>query len=327
MAIEIEITADLNDAIRAFQKGEISLEDLGEAAKNAGEDGRDAGKDIGKGGDDIAEGLDKATESSGKLGDSFGNVGGIAKDALEGNVGGAVEKVGTAVGALAGAIPGIGAAVGVLATEGIGALVSGLQDSQKEADALKEKISSAYRSAIEEGRTFLDEAQIQAAAFDIIYGAGDELKNAQRDAAAIGVSSSDYIRALAGDQAALNEVIAAGVQKQAELNEETRGAVGANGELVSAYDSRLTLVSDINDRLATQKQITEDTIANANLALQVTGEDLIQIQKRNDELARTPRSIPVSIVPDTSALDNLKNTRYFVNVTAQINDRYGRTIV
>lgn len=302
---EVEVAGrKMSDVLKDTQD---ALEDVGEAGEDAGKQSTDALDDTAKAGEGVK--------------DSLSAVGAAGSKALKGDVGGAAEEVATTLADIAtAAIPGVGAALGVLATEGIQAITAGLQESEKQAQALKDQLSDAYQTAVEGGRRALDEAQIQSAAYDIIFSDQRDayLKNAQ----AIGVDFTTYVRALVGDENALNQARETGIARLEQQKALTEGAVGANGEAVSAYDSQLTKIQSVVDLLNAQKASQDDIKESVELSLRLRNGDLELVQKTNKAIADTPATVPTRLTVDTSALDEMERTPRRVRV--DLYDQYGR---
>lgn len=199
---------------------------------------------------------------------------------------------------------------GSVAATGIGLITSGLQTAQQAADETKQRIAQMYQQATEDGKAFIDEAQIQAATLDIIFGDNqDAYKQAQIDAKNLGLSSQTVIRAMAGDQAALNEVLARTTALQEEHNRklaEATNPLEGRAALMSAEGQTL---DEINRRYQTQKDILDDNERKAREYLAAQAEAGEVIRKTNQSLAQTPRTVPVTYEVDASQIDNALRRR------------------
>ncbi|MBX3099001.1 MAG: hypothetical protein KF761_05420 [Salinibacterium sp.] len=335
--IVINFGAETREVEVAGRKIEDVLKDTESALEDVGAAGKNAGQGVGEGGDKAAESLDNVTTASGKFGDSLGQVGGIAKDALDGNVGGAVEKVAGVLGGLAGTIPGIGAAVGVLATEGISAVVGGLQDAQKEADELKARLVDAYKKAAEEGRNYLTSEQINAAALDILHpkdqAGRDKLDGYKKAADLIGVDQNTVILAEAGSYEDLKVVIDAAAQAEKDRRlsrnvpelQTIQGLVSEYGTLAEAHKTEAANAERSQEIKDTLAQRDRDQI---KLTREAEG-DRYQALADNyaAAAAREPVDIKTKVSVDDSALKNIGRTTYAANVLVEFKDGYGRKIL
>jgi len=318
--IIINFGAETREVEVAGRKMSDVLKDTEDALDDVGASGEDAGRQA-------SDALDDTAKASDGVKNSLSEVGGAATKFVKGDLGGAVEDVASTVTIMAGSlIPGVGAALGVLAAEGIGAITSGLQEAQKQADELKTRLTSAYQSAVDEGRALLDENQIIAASNEIIFDP-TQRKQYQEDAAAIGVDATTLIRAMSGDEAALNEVLAQGVQLRDDQKAKTEGMVGANGEVISSYDSQLTKLNDVVGKLEAQKATTDEIKQGVALAQQIRGQDYELMQKQNKLLAETPKTITTKLEVDTSALDAVERQQRTIVFRADLRDPYGSRIV
>lgn len=321
MAIEIEMTADVRNIIKALKSGEVSLDDFEDSLDDAGDAGEDAGRTIKRGAEEASDALDETSEASDELGGKLGDIGGIATDVLEGDLAGAAQG---ALGALS-ALGAGGAIAGALAAAGVGLISEGLTATQQAADEMARRLSAAYQKAAEDGRTFLDEAQIQAAALDVLFDPTLR-EQAKSDARAIGVEAIEFVRAMVGDREALNRVIEAGAQAEAEARAQTEGMVGANGEALESYNSRLSIIGNINERLAEQQALADENARAAELAMQLYGQSNEEIQKLNKSMAETPKTLPTTVTLDSSAVDSYVAKNISKSITVEFKDRYGRRI-
>lgn len=341
MAISIEFVANLRDLINGIEKGEVSIEELKDYIDSVGEAGEDAGKQAERGFDDLADSAKDAQEDVAGVGeevdDAGGKLGGLgetARDVLEGDVSGAAES---AAEALSGLGPAAGAA-GVIGAVGIGAITTALSQQQEEANETRDSLIGMYREAAEEGRKYLDEAQIIAAANDVLFNT-DKRKEAQEEANRIGVDLLTYIRAQAGDQAALNTVLERGnalLEEAAAIGDDKSKA----GQAAALQEKNaIEAVVRENERL---RDIHLEGQEAATLAGQLVAE---QQQAQRDEINRTADvaaaryqgvaaaagAIPEVITPtiifdvdDSAYYRALENARKNARIRLEITDGYGR---
>lgn len=243
-------------------------------------------------------------------------------DGVQGTMGGVVAGL-SAINPAAAAVAG-GAALSF-------ALVTAELTRQEEAaKKLRERFNTLYQEASEEGRAFLTEAQIQAEVLDILWNTErvDEYKQAQADAKSTGLDLSTVLRAQAGDQKALNDVLAvAGAQydevskKAAETRANIEGAVqGGNvGAGIEAQTSgaqqllnRYQAIADTQDEYSDKAEEASAIVA----AMQQAERDQIKRTSQADEdrwtalaehVAEAAAKPPVVIdtdlkVPDANAL-------------------------
>lgn len=293
-----DVLGDTEDDLESVgNTGEQSLKDVTDAQGEVSDSAKTMNKDIEAGGEGFGGLADKADDALGGIGDSLLGVAGIA-----GGVGGVVTSV-------------VGGAIDFV--------TGAIEDQQKAVQELKDRFADAYQTAAQEGRTFLTEAQIQAAALDIIFDSAARTK-AQDEARAIGLDAETYIRALAGDQDALTRAIGLSAVAAEKVTDSLKGGVGAQGEALTNYDKSVNLASQVNDKLLQQQQIVNDNIDAAGLALSIQDDTTASIGRTADALDRLPRVIPVSVVPDTSALDAIERTTRIVRV--DLRDIYGRAL-
>ncbi|MET0725931.1 MAG: hypothetical protein ABWY36_06240 [Leifsonia sp.] len=287
--ISISVAADT----RAFSTGvksgvldpledvEKALDDVGREGEKSGRKLEDAYKDaqrdterLEKANKDLADTIKRETTKSSKEIKSMGKEGlddfkeesnSTAKEfaaSFDGSiesVTGGIQEI--AANAFSGFGP-AGAAAGLVAAAGLGVVMSAITSQQEAADALKQKFEDAYKTAAEDGKTFLDAAAIQAAALDILFDSQSR-KDAGRDAKLLGVDLTTMVRALAGDEEALNAAIQTGIDKREEVKAAAEGTVGT---IIIEQEA----VDGVIERLKSQKGIQEENKAAAEEALEVT---------------------------------------------------------
>lgn len=199
---------------------------------------------------------------------------------------------------------------GSIAATGIGLVTSAMQTAQQAAADTKRRITDMYRDAVEEGKAFIDEAQIQAAVIEIIFGENQDAYNQARlDARNLGIDSQTVIRAMAGDQDALNQVLARTAELQGEYKkklEDSNTPMQIRATLASGESERL---GEINQRYQTQKDIIDENKKKATeyLASQEAAGEVIRAN--NKALADAPKEIPVTVRADTTEIDKALQRR------------------
>lgn len=198
---EIGIGTDTRPFEDGIRRGVIKpTEEAEDALKRLGDAGGDAGADGARGLDRLEDALKDAQRQSEKTersvediggagGKSFGKFNGAAQEVTQeigANLSEAVSSVrgnladlgqvgqdtlGGLAGTLAGAGPAgiVGAAALAAGAVGLGLVTAQLQTQQEEADLLKERLSEAYRSAAEAGRSYIDTATIIKDTQDLMY--------------------------------------------------------------------------------------------------------------------------------------------------------------
>lgn len=189
-------------------------------------------------------------------------------DGIQGTLGGIVSSLG-AVGAVAGAAGAIG----------IGLVTAELVKQQEKAEEVKAALTDAYRSAAEEGRDYLDEAQIIARANEIIFDP-DRYKKSQEDAKALGVDVTTAIRAQAGDLAALDTI--SRIATQAE--EERLRVMASDDGAAAALSLEVSALRGVADEYETLREKMNENSALAREAGAVKSE--IEREQR-EQIKRT----------------------------------------
>lgn len=229
-------------------------------------------------------------------------------------------------GTLAGAAVGVGGVAGLaLGTLG---LIGGATLARVNADAEKaeERIQSMYDAFIESGLNYLTEEQALQLLSEITGDSG-RLKAAEEQARRLGLP--------------IETVLAAQVQKGEERNEVLRVAndllddslqkleegTYTDGDRITALESIVAEYQKLNDEQATALRGAELYRAASEV---ITGQEVLtneEIQKRNQLLAQTPRQMPVTLVPDESAIDNALRRRRTLKLNIEGVDRQGRVVI
>jgi hypothetical protein len=248
-----------------------------------------------------------AEDTSGKFGDFKTN----ATDAV-GQVGQSIGDLASGTGDVGDTLQsatalfaGFGAAGGVaseLARGAISLVTKSIEEQQKQLDELKQKYSSAYKSAAQDGRDYLDEAQIIAGVQDDLFDDGKRNK-ATQDAKALHVDLITLLRAENGDTKALNDVRRQGTKVLKDQYEAegpiSRGRADQNRGLTE-QDNKLRTILDTLEQ--TGKLQTENADA-ARLFAAYTATAAADAAKVKSAIAATPSKKTVTIIADDSDLN------------------------
>jgi len=311
-----DATKDVGRASRETEKLTDGLDDVGDAAD-------DAGKSVESAGDKAADSLSDVNDKADDVGSGLQKLGGAAKAAIDGDAAGAVQGLADGLSGLAENLPLVGGAVAV----GIGLIGTALGEASAAAEETRSNIRSMYEAAAADGRTFLDEAQIQAESLKILYGDDQSrYEQAIKDSRALGLPWQEVVRAIAGDQEALNTVLDRTNELEEARNqkiEESKGPLELRGNLMTSEGQQL---NEINDRYSTQKGYIDENAARTAQWLATQQLSTEEIQKANKALAETPKSIAVVLAPDTSAIDRALYTRTLRIDVAGYNN-YGQRVI
>lgn len=262
-----ELERSMRDAQRRTEDAKDEIRDLRTELDRAGRAGKDAGRDIDRGMRDAKDGVndfkDEANSTAREAAASF--------DGSAESIGDAFQEV--AANAFAGFGP-AGAVAGLAAAAGLGAVTAELTRQQEEADKLRERLAGIYQAAAEEGRSYIDTAQIIAEANDLMFNPdrADEWKRLQEDANRLGLENYDIIAANTGERSAQEQVqerINALIQQEIDKGSESDSIVGNIGQSVYGLKNRWDEVIEV-----TQEQ-------------QAKVRELESIQGRAEESART----------------------------------------
>ncbi|MCU1439996.1 MAG: hypothetical protein JWP85_993 [Rhodoglobus sp.] len=334
--IIINFGADTREVEVGGRKIEDVLSDTEKALEDLGATGEDSLEKVTKGQDDVA---DNAKE----MGDGVAANGGKFEE-LADKADGSLGEIGEGLLGIAGIAGGVGGVVTTVVGGAVDFVTQKIEDQTAAAEELKTRFIDAYQTAAEEGRNYLDTAQIVAAASDIFFDPA-KMDEYRTKAAAVGVDVQTYVLAQAGSYEDLAVVIEAAKQKEQERVDAIDSARG--GE---AYVAEVDGIRDIIAENETLIQTHKDGASAAENAQaikdQLSQNERNQIkrtseadQARYEALAtaydtattRPPIDVPVNLdVPDVDGvLDGLQRavSRRPINVTVNGYTRNGERIV
>ena len=322
--VELNLVSDTRDAQAQYgTEMPDALERMAEALDAVDRSGEQAVEGLESGFRDILDGageagsaLEDMSEEGESASVSVRSIGSTAKQAFEGDFAGAANA---AVGLLRGFGP-AGVVAGTAAAVGIGFITSAAQEAQKATEEMTAKISSAYASAIADGRAFLTEAEILAIAHETLTDPAKR-ENARKDAEAIALDMQTYIRAQAGDEEALATVLA---NTNALIRERKEALAGRPGDINTGataedLDQQLSILRPIlAENEAIRDAIRESEQAASDYAAVVaagTGEFVAMRDVIND----IPDEVRVKIGVDRTELDKvLKDAKKGITIGARI---------
>lgn len=199
-----------------------------------------------------------------------------------------------------------GMAAGLLGAAGIGLVTAEVLKQQEEAQRLQEYFAGAYRSAVEEGRKYIDQATIQKEAQDLIFNPerAGEYKRLQEDALRIGLDANTLILAQVGDQESLNAVLERTTQVRAEEKAAAEEAGSTAIRLNTVEANELERIKGRYEDIAGMHATNADNATRAQaIKDQLHEREREQIQKGADLLRGLPtetRSRLVIEVDDTA---------------------------
>jgi hypothetical protein len=309
MALKLDILANTRELVTEMRKGGASIEEISDALDIVAREGRDAGgkvesslqdlqrqagkteravKDIGDGGAinlrKIGDGAREAQQELGQnLGETVSSIRGDLSDL--GQVG--QDTLGGLAATLASGGPaGIaGAALLAAGALGLGAVTAEMQKQQEEADKLRERISGAYQGAADDGRAYLDVAQLIAEANSLMFDPerAEEYKRIREDAKRLGLEEATVIDANAGSLDAQKEVLERINELRDELNDKPRqqGIAGT-----AEWDAEKKAIDDIEQRWTNANEVSEQYADTAKKASEAAAQ---RHAEERDQIERTAR--------------------------------------
>ena len=341
---------ELEWGMRDAQKATEKLGDeTKEVARDIEQEFRDAYRKTKQSADDAFDGVKRGANEAKDEVTSTAREGAASFTGEWSDVGDVVQE--SLANAFSGFGPG-GALVGILAAAGAGALIEGLVTAQEEADELKSKFSEMYKTAAEEGRNFLDTAQVQAEAMDIIFNPdrAEEEVRLRKEAAALGLDASTYILAMAGDEVSINTALEIGNQKRQERRDWANENLVAERETGAVTDAQGAHMDTLLGQLEDRNRLTEENKAATELALEVeatlrerTAEGNAKAKAAIDERGKALQAYAdqAASIPDPVLVPKLDTSGIFaemealrrrkwslsVGIDAVVNERRGTQVI
>ena len=234
-----------------------------DAVKKVGDDGPQSLRKLGDAGSEVGQELRQ------NLGETFASFKGdladlpqIAQDTLGGLAG-------------SGALGGIaGLAATAAGAAGLGLLTAELQRQKEEADQLKERLASAYQTAAEEGRDYLNTAQLIADANDLMFNTerAEEYKRVRQDAKYLAMDEATVLAAAAGDLDAQAEVLGRiGALQEDNARQQRENGGTMTGDMRTQYE----LLGQLEGRWTGLNDTTRGVADTARHAQEVTSRFLL----------------------------------------------------
>lgn len=254
--LSLRVDVDMSDLVKAAKNAGDAAEDLSDSFQDAGREASTASTEA----VDALGDVDQAAQTTGGtlkdgLGGALQDVGGIATDAISGDVGGALEGVTGVIGNLGGAIPGIGTALSLAA----GVAGAAFAVMQADAEATRQKVSDMYDDMVESGSLALSQTYLLAEAQALI---GDEgrLAQAQTYADVLGIDLNTVIGAMVGN-----------TQDLAAAQEALGGRLEDVGGKVSTFSSTQSEAAGKNQELFATLQAARGEFDKAGSAVDTAG--------------------------------------------------------
>jgi hypothetical protein len=318
---DLNLEDRMRDSQRATARLKDENEELADAIRQAGRRGRDMGDDVKRGAREAERGVERAKAGVEDFKDEANDTAREAAASFDGSaesIGDAFQEI--AANAFAGFGP-AGAAAGLAAAAGLGVVTTVIADQTEAAAEFKSSIRDAYQAAVEEGRTYLDEAQIIAAVNDLIFDPENDsiYKQAEQDAERLGVKVNDFLAAQAGDLNAVNDLLAISKARAEEIADGYDGGrqitiaeAAELGHVIGRLEDKKAVIEEANQRarvgIDVQNQIG-DAAASANQRARDTDAARWQAQAERYESfrQRVAGGVNVPVNVDDSGLTRIEN--------------------
>lgn len=293
--------------ISQIRAQEEAYRQFGEAGQTSVEQVTDAQGDLAK--------------KSGDVGSALSDVGQIAKDALGGDVAGAADGALSTIARLAGAAGGlIGTAV-VGGAEVVKGIVSIINENAQAAEA---RVSAMYDNFLESGINYLTNDQAAQQLKELIDSGGTDIFAGQAERLGVSIETVFAAQIKSGEER--NEVIARARELLEDVNTRLATATGPEftqlqgeafglGKIVEQYQALNGEQNEAAQRADLYRSVMEQITGQAALTTE-------EIQKANKALAETPKTVPVKLEVDSTALERALAVPRQINVT--VNGYSGR---
>lgn len=326
MALKLDILANTRSLVSEMKKGGASVDDVSDALDDMAREGSDAGEKLERSFREVAKSAEKADKQVQAVGkDGFGAAGQASTEfknealsnlsEVSSSFDGSISSIGDlaqgTLGGLAASIPGIGL-LAAGAAAGVGLITSELVTQAEQAELLRERLSSAYLEASEEGRNYINTAQIVAEANDLMFNTerAAEWKQLQEDAGRLGLDNSVLIAANAGEQASQAEVqerINALLETTKSQYNDQDSIVGNVGQSVLGLQNRWQEVVDVTEEQKTKVRELEAVQAQTEARNREQIDNTARVAgERYEGLARQYGKLSVKLDVDDTDLRNYR---------------------
>lgn len=280
MALKLDILANTRQFTAEMKRAGAGVEDISDALDDMAEEAQDAGngmertfRDIARSADDtgrkVGKDLDKGFDRAKKGADDFKREANSTARESAASFTGSAEDIGdafqeVAANALEGFGP-AGAAAGLAIAGAVGIATTKLQEMAEQTEENKRRFSEMYQQAAEDGRTFLDQAQIIAASQDLLFNPdrADEYKQSLKDANTLGIEANDIILARSGDEEALQRVMKATEDQRKEVDADFIRSRSAEAAELIQVEERYRGIGRIHDENSQKAKRSADLVTES----------------------------------------------------------------
>lgn len=284
--------------------------DLKRISRQAKDTGDDLDKEVGGGFRDLK---DEARQSGAEAAQSFSGEFSDVGDFLQESIAQGLSGFGP-----------IGTAAGIALAAGIGVA---LGEVQKFAEASEQRISDMYQAMLDQGSAFVSQQIINDAVKQLADDTG-KWNEALETAEDTGLSVQTILRALVGDQEAINAAIDAANRKRdeeiAKVDTNSKSYELAVARINEQYDGiilRLETVSRDTDTAANKARAVTGALSTSNAVLD---EGIRKVQNMRAELDKlgTGKSIRLDVIPNMTEFERViglqKGRTITLNVQGQV---------
>lgn len=292
MSIRIKWLSDDADAIRGNKAVKDSLRDVADESddatdemsrdfREAARDADDAAdkikrsyrttyRDVEAAADDAADSARRASrrmsEQSKEAGQEIRqNLGEGIANAARGDFESLSDTIGDTLGGAVSGIGGIGTAAAAAAgAAGLGLIIAGINAQVEAADLLRERLSGAYSEAIQEGRSYIDVAQVIADLQDLMFNKdrAGEYNRLLDDQKKLGLD----IEVLAGANLGRQEDLAAVQERINTLKEQGSEIDRGTDSILGDVDTQLAGIENRWKNVQTETEIQQEKVKELEAA-------------------------------------------------------------
>ncbi len=226
----------------------------------------------------VGETTKKTSGITRAMGTDIRQAGDALGDIIEGRFAGAAHSLLGATTSLSQAIPVLG--IGIAGALALGlpllnSITGEIQQQEKDAEALRDRLSEAYSEAAKAGRDYIDTAQLIAEAHDLMFNTdrAEEWKRVQEDAKLIGMDVTEVIEANFGVQEKQEQVLT----RLNHLLADQGGLIDENGRYTSSFGQIIDgVLPNALSRWENLNEVTKESASNAGTAQRVISDMLKQ---------------------------------------------------
>lgn len=342
MALKLDVLANTRQFTSEMKRAGASVEDISDTLDDLVKDGDRAGEKLESSFKEVARASQKTSDTIKREMKESSKVSVQALGNVKDEAGETTREVAASFDGSAESIAGgfqeiaanalnsfgiIGAVAGGVIAGGIGLVMKAITDQQAALDALKEKFADVYKTAAQEGRDYLTEAEIQSGVLEDLFDPTNNFEKRRKyeaEAAATGLSLIQIAEARNGSEEQINKALEYGSERVQQIQRDWEGLPGT----ISAAEIETQAVVDSfkqqQDIMKQNKQVAKEVGDQQKSSAQQAA---AEINKVGDALrGLQPANIPIGIQDNTQMelyriKRNIEGQVAYITVQTRLSDR------